>query len=405
MFVDSNVLDGFSEDAVKANFNAHKVSTSEFLEWYRSNKDKSLLIDARSPVEFKAGNIPGSVNVPLFSDAERDHVGKCFKHDGRETAIAVGLKYVVPKLEVNEFALQVGAHRTNDTSYIMVYCFRGGMRSKSMAWHLTNKAGILVHILEGGYKEFRTSMRALWDAKPAAPKTCVVAGRTGAGKTKVLRRLREMGQQVIDLEEMAHHKGSAFGNIPFQLQGYGQPTNEQYANLLAMEWICLDAGRWCFLEDEGPHCGSNVLPSAFYKNVLRDCHLVCDLGVPTEVRQMVLAEEYSAIEMTSNPEWKPLLVASLHAMRKRLGPERVQTCLEHLEAEDYEQVAGVLLEYYDRLYDKHLRNADGTGSGGGERQAPIVRVEHPAMNTLQLDLLCQRILDHVGAYGEQPPVP
>jgi len=213
------------------------------------------VIDVRSPSEFVAGHIPGALNIPLFDDAERAAVGTLYKNEGRIPAILEGLRLSGPAMEGKlRAALSVARE-----GKLLVHCWRGGMRSEAMAW-LFAQGGIATEILEGGYKSYRNY---ILENLGSRRKMIVLGGMTGSSKTHILRYLKRLGEQVIDLEGLANHKGSAFGSLG-QLP---QPTTEHFANLLFHEWKELDDRRPLWVEDESRNIGSVFMPENFYLNM------------------------------------------------------------------------------------------------------------------------------------------
>ena len=196
------------------------------------------IVDVRTPAEFEQGHIPGAHNIPLFSNEERAVVGTLYKKQGKDIATIKGLEFVGPNMA--NFAKQ--AKKLAVDNKILVHCWRGGMRSASMAW-LFNTVGLDAQTLEGGYKAYRQYIRASFEWPY---KVVILGGLTGSGKTDILKEMHKMGAQFVDLEGTAHHRGSSFGQI-----GQGtQPTNEQFENNLAEVWIKQDAEEIIWLEDE-----------------------------------------------------------------------------------------------------------------------------------------------------------
>jgi tRNA 2-selenouridine synthase len=174
--------------------------------------------DVRSPKEYEEGHIPGAINIPLFDDEERARVGTKYKKEGRIAAIMEGLDLSGPRMtEKLRKALQ-----TAKNGKLLVHCWRGGMRSEAMAW-LFSLSGIQTTVLEGGYKSYR---HLVLDTLAAEREMIILGGMTGSSKTHILRHLKQQGRQVVDLESLANHKGSAFGALG-QLP---QPSTEQFAN-------------------------------------------------------------------------------------------------------------------------------------------------------------------------------
>ncbi|WP_416670847.1 tRNA 2-selenouridine(34) synthase MnmH [Egbenema bharatensis] len=175
-----------------------------------------IILDVRSPAEYEQGHIPGAVSFPLFSNEERAIVGTCYKQQGREQAIELGFEIAGPKCA--EFVRR--AKGLAPDRLVRVHCWRGGMRSEAIAWIL-KMAGLRVSVLEGGYKSFRRWVLSCFDQpKPIL----ILGGMTGAGKTVILQELAVRGAQVLDLEALANHRGSSYGNL-------GLPPNPAMNNL------------------------------------------------------------------------------------------------------------------------------------------------------------------------------
>ena len=325
-------------------------------------RPRAALVDVRSPGEHARGRVPKAVNAPLFSDDERAAVGTAYKTKGRGEALVLGMDAAAPRLDdvVEEARRAMEAvattttddDREDDAVDVYVMCFRGGMRSSCVGWLLKERLSkARVFVVDGGYKAFRRWALERCGPKCGlpAPRVCVVGGRTGVGKTRALLALRAKGEQIIDLEGLANHAGSAFGWVGRE----PQPTSEHYSNLVACEWHALDASRWVFIEDEGPHVGRcSVDPLLFER--MRNAPLVLRMVAPREVRLHTLVEDYATSELRSHPEWMPTMRESVDKLVKRLGGDRVREIREKLEAGDFTAVAEGLLEYYDGLYDKHL---------------------------------------------------
>ena len=183
-----------------------------------------IILDARAPTEFLQGRIPGAINLPLFDDLERESVGICYKSKGQEKAIELGLALVGPKMA----SLVNQAKRLSSGKPLQVYCARGGMRSSSLCW-LLNFSGVKTSQLEGGYRSFRRAvLKKLEDAQQHY-RWMILGGLTGSGKSAILKEMERMGEQVLDLEELACHRGSSFGSFGMP----SQPTSEQFENEIA----------------------------------------------------------------------------------------------------------------------------------------------------------------------------
>ena len=296
------------------------------------------LADVRSPVEFARGHIPGAVNIPLFSDEERAEVGTLYKHEGKETAVVRGLELIGPKLGGLARAA-FSLCRGRSAGELALYCSRGGMRSSSMGW-LLSTVGLRVHVLEGGYKVFR---RHVLDAFERPLNLLVLGGKTGSGKTRVLERMAVRGAQVVDLEGLARHRGSAFG----ALAGAPQPTREQFENELAVALGRMNPALPVWVEDECENLGTINLPRAFFRQ-LRASPLLT-LEVSDAVRLARVLKDYGSLPAE-------VMGRCLDHIKKRLGGlehGRAHACLA---ANDLPGLAVILLEYYDRAYARQALN-------------------------------------------------
>ena len=294
------------------------------------------LLDARSPLEFSQGHIPGALSLPLFSDEERASVGTLYKEQGHETAVLHGLACVGPRLEALARRLLEAAGPGRE---LAVYCSRGGMRSASLAW-LCGPLGVQAHVLDGGYKTFRRYVLQYCEAPCAL---LVLGGRTGSGKTEALHRMAGLGAQVVDLEGLARHRGSAFG----YLADSPQPTCEQFENSLAVALGQCDPAAPVWVEDECENLGSVNLPRPFFRQV-RDAPVLV-LQVPEEARLARVLVEYGDMP----PEE---MATCLDRIQKRLGGLQHKTGRACIENGDLPGLAAILLGYYDKAYEKQLRD-------------------------------------------------
>jgi len=293
------------------------------------------LLDARSPSEFLQGHIPGALCMPLFSDAEHAAVGTLYKEQGPEAATLHGLACVGPRLEDMARRLLAAAGSGRE---LAVYCSRGGMRSASLAW-LCNTLGLRTQVLDGGYKAFRRSVLQQFDR---SPRLLVLGGRTGSGKTEVLHALAKLGTQVLDLEDLARHRGSVFG----ALDDEAQPSGEHFENMLATDLGRCNPARPIWIEDESENLGSVNLPGPFLRQ-LRAAPLLM-LETTWEARPHRVFPEFGA-----RPRER--IAQCLDRIKKRLGGLEHKRGHAFLAQNDLPGVAGVLLEYYDRAYAKQLK--------------------------------------------------
>ncbi|MCK5824062.1 MAG: tRNA 2-selenouridine(34) synthase MnmH [Ichthyobacteriaceae bacterium] len=297
---------------------------------YYSNYSDLEIVDVRSPGEFKQGHIPGAHNIALFSNDERAHVGTVYKKQSQEEAIKVGYTYVNPKLDffINE-SFKVAGGKT-----IVVHCWRGGMRSESFANHLAENGFEKVYIIEGGYKAFRNYVLSYFENDF---KIKVLGGYTGSGKTDVLKVLLNKEKQVIDLEGLANHKGSAFGAIGEE----EQPSVEHFENSLCIELQKLNVNEFIWLEDESLNIGKVRIPNAFFKQMSNQ--MVYFMDIPVLERAKYLVGTYGLFD-------KDKLEESLMKIEKRIGNDRAKIAIEALRNNDLLTVAEITLKYYDKAY-------------------------------------------------------
>lgn len=294
------------------------------------------IIDVRTPGEFAAGHIPGAVNVPLFSNEERVQIGTTYKHVSRRRAVSIGLRFVGPRLEALADTL-LGLANPED-SRLHIHCWRGGMRSGSVAWLMESTLGCRVATLSGGYKTFR---RWALDSFSIPREVRIVSGLTGSGKTEILKQLAELGECTVDLEGLANHKGSAFG----QLGEAPQPTQTQFENELAMAWRATDSARPVWLEDESRMIGKRIIPEALWRRKQGAHFHVVDL--PDEERISQLCKMYADFPAGE-------LEASVKTIHSRLGADRSKDTVDAIRRGDFAAACAMILSYYDRAYQKCL---------------------------------------------------
>lgn len=326
--------------------------------------NRTPLIDVRAPVEFEKGAFPNAVNLPLMNDEERRQVGICYKNKGNAEAVKLGHKLVggdVKDERIKAWTDFMAAHPD-----AMLYCFRGGQRSKiSQEW--LSDAGKEIVRLKGGYKAFRNYLLDEIEQSPRQFKPVVLGGRTGSGKTILLKRV----QNSIDLEGLANHRGSSFGR-----KITPQPAQIDFENSLAYELIQkLDRGfKHLLFEDEGKNVGNVYIPKAFAA-YLAEAPLVI-LETPTEERVEITFDEYvvEAQKMYAQAgfenalkEWKEDIQSAMKRIERRLGSQRHREVSDIFKNAFNEQirsgsldaykewVAYLLKEYYDPMYDYQIQ--------------------------------------------------
>ena len=322
-----------------------KINIDDFIIETSASIGSSIIIDVRSPAEFEHAHIPSALNLPLFDNDERAMIGTTYKKQSREAAIKAGLPLfgnkmlsMVETVESWIAAAQKDNDLTKPTLY--VHCWRGGMRSAAMAW-LLDLYGYKVIQLTGGYKAYRNWVLAQFTI-PYSLK--VLGGYTGSGKTEILHALQEKNYSVIDLEGLAHHKGSAFGAIG-QLP---QPSQEMFENILATKlWEVNKNNKPIWIEDESQRIGTVLIPTPLF-HLMRNstCYF---MTIPFEQRLAFIVEGYGKFDAQS-------LIEATERIQKRLGGLETKSAVAHIMQGELKEAFSILLKYYDKWYEKNAKN-------------------------------------------------
>jgi tRNA 2-selenouridine synthase len=306
------------------------VKGTEITEFMRlQDSGKIPVFDSRSEIEYIHAHIPGALNIPLLNNDERKEVGTLFRQKGREAAVLAGFRLVGPRF--HEIILR--ANELAPEKEVMLYCWRGGMRSQIMTW-LLQMNGFRVITLKGGYKAYR---HWVGDAVNRPMQTIILGGPTGSGKTEILDAIKERGEQVLQLEALANHRGSAFGSL-----GKGnQPSNEQFENSISMEWMRFESNRPVWIENESRSIGSCILPLTTYSLIRNSILIEIEIGL--EKRKQRILEEYGKFPVET-------LAETTRKIGKRMGPQHMKQALIYLESGDKEAWLDIVLDYYDKQY-------------------------------------------------------
>lgn len=310
------------------------VKQIEILDFLFEAKNGCIL-DVRSEGEFKQGHIPGAISFPLLKNEERVLVGTCYKEKGNFEAVLLGYELVGPRFSeiIKEAKERFGE------KLIYIHCWRGGLRSRIMA-NLLSSAGMNVSILKGGYKIYRNNVLKMF-FKPF--QFLVLSGYTGSGKTEVLNFLKKHGKQVVDLEYLANHRGSAFGSLGFS----EQPSQEQFENNLAEELRGFDMNSEIWIEDESRLIGNIQIPSGIYENYRKAGLYFMD--IPIEKRCSIILKDYGYFK-------KEELILSTFRIKKKLGDLRTRMAIEAIERGDLMSWVKEVLYYYDKAYNTGLKS-------------------------------------------------
>lgn len=289
-------------------------------------------VDVRSEGEFQQGHIPAAVNIPILNNAERAEVGTVYKSRGQAEAIKTGFRLVGPRLiHIIEAGEKAGKE-------FIVHCWRGGMRSANFC-QFVSMAGIKTHVIKGGYKAYRQTVLQTF-TKPFP--LIVLSGSTGSGKSELLHALKRKGEQIIDLEMLASHKGSVFGGLTMP----PQPTTEQFQNDLFEEILALDLNRRIWIEDESIAVGRIFLPEPLWRQMCSSP--LVEVTVPKDVRISRLAAEYASAEAS-------LFLDAMERITKKLGGQHFNAAREKYLQKDLAGTIDLLLNYYDKAYANGLQ--------------------------------------------------
>ena len=299
------------------------------IEVYLNLPEKPLLLDVRSEGEFNQGHIPGAISFPILNNEERKLVGTCYKQKGHKEAVLLGYELVGPKFR----SYLTHAYKHFEGQKIFIHCWRGGLRSRIMA-NLLSSAGFDVTVISGGYKTYRTVVLDFLNSKLHLH---VLGGFTGCGKTEVLKELESAGAQVIDIEQLASHKGSAFGALGLPQQ----PTQEQFENNIHAHCFQFNFEKPIWVEDESRLIGKLQVPPGIYLGIRNG--FVYFLDYTFEDRLAHIVEEYGTFGVET-------LIETTLKLKKRMGDLLNRQAIESLHAGDMMAWATLVLKHYDKQY-------------------------------------------------------
>jgi tRNA 2-selenouridine synthase len=335
-----------------------KIPIDQFLKLSLQNP----VLDVRSPAEFSHARIPGAFSVPIFTDDQRAVVGTAYVQENRMVAVNHGLNFFSERMkmipeEVTNIISDWEKKKGFVPKSILIHCWRGGMRSEAVAW-LLSLFGYKIYVLKGGYKSFRTWSLTQFEKKYSLK---ILGGYTGSGKTEVLKELRKKSKLIIDLENLANHKGSAFGGLGEN----PQPSHEMFENLLALELWKIQNHQYngnaytkndiieIWLEDESVHIGTVGIPKIFWQQMRQSPLFFLD--VPFNERVKFIVNTYGVFD-------KQELINCILRIQKRLGGLNTKNAIQFLSDGDFHSAFSILLKYYDKMYEESLHNREGIAS-------------------------------------------
>ena len=308
----------------------------------------SPIVDVRSPKEFSQGHWPGAINVPLFSDIERETIGKSYKKESRLKAILNGLKVTIPNTtKLLKKITEITKIEKSFNKSLRIYCWRGGMRSSAFAW-LARTIGIKTYLLKGGYKSYRKWVLNQFEADLPIR---LIGGKTGTRKTDLLNFINNENIYVIDLEGIANHRGSSFGSLGMEKQ----PTTQQFENILAESLYNFYKNNAVeiWLEAESSNLGKCRIPNNLYTKMKKAPILEILKTKNERVKNLVnLYSQNSQTELTD----------AVNRISKRLGPQRTKEALTAIERKEWSKACEAMLDYYDKCYEYELKKTNNINS-------------------------------------------
>ncbi len=328
------------------------------------------VIDVRSPSEFAEDHLPGAINLPVLSDEERAQVGTIYKQidpfQARKVGAALVARNAARHLE-GPLADKPGGWKP------LVYCWRGGQRSGSLATIL-KQVGWQAQTVNGGYRSFRRLVVSTVYETPLPHRLILLDGNTGTGKTAFLLALKDRGHQVVDLEGIAGHRGSVFGGLHRP-----QPAQKAVDSALACAFVGFDPARPVLVEAESSRIGDRQVPPSVWAAMVRAPRL--RLAAPPQARARFLVKAYR--DLSEDTDGLCAIIASLHRIH---GGEQVSAWQEMARSGDLEPLAlALIMHHYDPRYAKWRARHDGGGGGGGQ----TVRLEN--LDTAYIDQNLDRI--------------
>lgn len=318
-------------------------TVDEFL----NHKEIYIPVDVRSPGEFQESHIPNAMNVPIFTDKERAEIGTIYKQEGQKAAKWRAMELVSPKLprlltdikEIEESGKKP-----------LLYCWRGGMRSQSIA-HFAMMSGLHIQRLDGGFRAFREYV--VENIPALIPEQAIVLyGLTGTGKTDILHALKQKGYPVLDLEGYANHKGSVFGAVSGQT-----PHNQKMFDALLYEDLQkIEGSKYFFMEGESKRIGRAVQPPELYEKKNNGIHIRVDSKLETRV------ERIYAQYVDKSDAFHERVQDALSRIMKRIKQADIQKeLLQSLEERNYKDMIRLLIVYYyDPRYDNKINETLNT---------------------------------------------
>ena len=328
------------------------------------------IIDVRSPIEFEEDHMPNSINLPVLNDLERKKVGMIYKNKNAFTAKKIGASLVSANIATH---IKDSLLSKPGNWKVLIYCWRGGQRSKAFAIILS-EVGWRTSQLAGGYKEYRNHVLEFIDTIGSKLKLILISGKTGSAKTKILQSIAQQGGQILDLEGLANHKGSLLGKIP----NLKQPSQKFFESKLYYQLKQLDLKKEIFVEAESSKIGNIHIPKTIWAKMIISPRI--EIKADVHLRSSFLVKDYEY--MCENPE---LINPIIFGLRNRLNKKLIDSWKELIEQKKWAKLTTSFLEnHYDPSYSSNTIKND---------RKVIKKIKAMSFNSLEITKIANSIIN------------
>ncbi len=316
------------------------------IEYEKLKHNNCIFVDVRSPIEFNRATIEGAINLALFTDSEREIIGTLYKHQSPAEAKKQGVEIVSKKLPL--LYNEILKLKQDTDKRLVLFCARGGARSTSLAL-LLNGLGENVYYIKDGYRGYRKYILSQIPILSSQKKYIVLHGRTGVGKTRILKALKNMGYDVCDLEALACHRGSLLGGVGLD----NQPSTKTFESRIYHN-LKNSNSEFIFVEAESRRIGKLFIPECIKNDMANGIQIFLDASL--DFRANILTEDYTSHNSSAQTQnIKSELHSALDKIRKYMGNEPIDRLQSILAQENYHEVAKILMkDYYDPMYDHSI---------------------------------------------------
>lgn len=311
------------------------INTIKYEDWEKSSASvDSILLDVRSPSEYRSETIPGAINIPIFNDEERSLIGTIYKQESAEKAKKIGVEAVSKKLpDIYDKVVKLNGQYNK----LVFFCARGGLRSTSLV-SLFSPLGIGAFKLDGGYKGYRKYINNTLPDIVKEIQFIVLYGNTGTGKTHILEALQDEGMDILDLEGCANHRGSILGSV-----GLGRQHTQKMFESLVYESLINRKSNLVFVEGESRRIGKDIIPNYIYDGMKNGINIKIEASIEKRINNILRDYVHDTDEE---------LIESLNYLRQHLSDKIVDEFIELVANHEYRTVIKELItKYYDPLYE------------------------------------------------------